>query len=120
MRSKPHLEQLTIVGMNPSEPFLGRSADLVFGVPKHGFPAWRKKDLVAGDIPIPQTVVGAARSQCIACFAFTQRRLNTLGRADVAKYRHAANDEILCILQRSRRNAQPLLRGLVAAAETDL
>ena len=81
------LEDLDVIGVHTTEPLVRRRSYFVAGVANHGFPARRIVDVARPEIPIPQSVVGAARSQCIALLTVAKRFFVDVALGDVA-YHH--------------------------------
>src|SRR5438034_10630546 len=52
-----------VLVVDSRQPFIEAEPDFDLAVPQHRLPARGPVDLVRGQVPVPQTVVGAARSQ---------------------------------------------------------
>ena len=72
-----------IVGVDASEPALRVFVDGYGVTAQHGAPALRVVNPVGPQVPVPKTVVGTARGDGVAFFAFAQRRLGPAGAEHV-------------------------------------
>ena len=81
------LEDLDVIRMHATEPLVRGRSYFVVGVTNQGFPARRIVDVARPEIPIPQSVIGAARSQCIALLTVAKRLFVEVALGDVA-YHH--------------------------------
>src|ERR1700722_11697449 len=62
-------EPLPIVGMNPVQPLLKPRLHFILRVAQHLLPAGREVDHLTDEIPIPDTIVRAARGESIPFLA---------------------------------------------------